>query len=654
MSHYADRYADDDMSLEAVQARKEKAEDLVKYGQMQVDRAGRQIGDRSIRNLGKTISEQGASPGYVDWLAGRAECISGSSCNLSPTIGEYDEPLVFNPESGRYGIETNYATIPYFRQGPEGKGGSWRPNTKWGAGTQKRGTDPTYSGKGSSYPGWNIPVIGGNASFLSRFQPFGMQVMPKGTIPKPGDIQVQHAYELPGNYDNHSSSITENIQYGRGSGAYHAMTFGPETDVYYDGYYDYENDKWVETGEPTKELRMTNNPGGGEYSEGGSHPIDKPLDPADALVRYQGDLPYYQDILKDTESRYKNVPRKTEISPLPMVSPGLLTPKKTGQVLPSVLLEQARQFENRGYRQGGTLAKPCSSGQIYDETLEKCVSYATWEKNNANMLSENFTMKDVKTLNEGYRKSDEWFQKYYQSPKYKEMVRSSFSPGFMGDLASKYIIAQRNQNLESTPAVRIRNEQGEEIAGKSQDKTGRIVLFPDAIGTTTDTHEGSHSSDRPVDVNKDETRIIPRSDREYIEKRKPKYIGDTRDYWNNKEYWNWLKEYDIDAYRKEQQQEMDWTDYVGEDTETRARLNTFRKLAQEQGIYDPFTEGVSPELYYNQIKNFKLSDDPNKEQYNPIDQLQDAFSDEEIIWMLNNISKAEPQRDINNDIEGIA
>jgi hypothetical protein len=106
-------------------------------------------------------------------------------------------------------------------------------------------------------------------------------------------------------------------------------------------------------------------------------------------------------------------------------------------------------------------------------------------------------------------------------------------------------------------------------------------------------------------------------------------------------------------FRQAQKEFLDWTNYVGEDTETRARLNTIRKEAQDQGLYDPFTEGVSPDLYYKKLKKLQLKGkNPKKKSYNPMKQLQDTFSDEEIIWMLNNIS--ENKTNNIDDNEGMA
>ena len=79
----------------------------------------------------------------------------------------------------------------------------------------------------------------------------------------------------------------------------------------------------------------------------------------------------------------------------------------------------------------------------------------------------------------------------------------------------------------------------------------------------------------------------------------------------------------------------EWLDYVNDPTETRARLNDFRFRAKEQGIYDPFTQKF--DLKY--LKNYKPIPSGDSGSFDPINQLRDSYSDEEIQTMLNSISK---------------
>jgi hypothetical protein len=202
----------------------------------------------------------------------------------------------------------------------------------------------------------------------------------------------------------------------------------------------------------------------------------------------------------------------------------------------------------------------------------------------------------------------------------------------------------RQQQLDSTPPLQIlpQPKDAPNTGGYSINATGQIVILPEGFRTRgTHSHELSHSSDRPVRGKR--SRLIPQRDVDYINKNKAKTIADSRAYHNYKDQYDPIfKEY------PEYKQQVDdsfrefSSDYVGEPTEVRARLNAIRQLAKEANLYDPFTEGVSPDLYYKKLKNYQY-EKGDKSGFDPMKQLQDTFSDEEIIWMLNNISKNQDQ-----------
>ena len=83
--------------------------------------------------------------------------------------------------------------------------------------------------------------------------------------------------------------------------------------------------------------------------------------------------------------------------------------------------------------------------------------------------------------------------------------------------------------------------------------------------------------------------------------------------------------------------------YVSTPTEVRARLGEIRFNAQKEGIYDPFTEKVTPEIFQNYINKKREND--NWQPMKSLDELRDDFQDEEILWMLNNISKTNDDSD---------
>ena len=265
---------------------------------------------------------------------------------------------------------------------------------------------------------------------------------------------------------------------------------------------------------------------------------------------------------------------------------------------------------------GAEVESPCPKGYIFDTKFKKCVPEMQYRMLNKSSNSEKAIIE-----NEKYRKANDYLIAYYASPKYKEMLkRSSSSPENYN-----YIFKERNKQLANTPPLLLlpQPEDQPNVGGQSMPSTGQITVFPQGYGTAgTAVHELSHSSDRG--------KLIPESDKKYINLHKAKVLGDSRDYQNDKEIYNYENaQKDFQKF---------YTNYVGKDTETRARLNAIRQGAKENGLYDPFTQGVSRDLYYKKLKNFKF-EKGNKSAFDPMQQLKGTYSDEEIIWMLNNISK---------------
>ena len=676
MSHIADIYADDDNSYDAVLARSEKASDLAEWSAARTKGAQDQIAERSIRNLGRDIGEQGAP--FQNFLRsiGGAHCITGSSCNLSPTPGDPTEPN-----------EENLARVPYFIKD---KKGNWVPNKPYTkSGRQKVGENPTAAEQDSAplggVPGGPIPVITGNQSFASRWPNFGMEMQKQSVLPQPGDIQVQHGFEEKewksydpdnierGNLDtgywrrkknpDGSPVFTDGrFVYGMKGNSNHAQTIGPiMTQEIADRINDAKT-RYRDVSADENTLAKTNNWGGGDYVFVDKVDPNEPTYKGTATMRYKGSDPMFQKIAADARNREMTAFANAPVEKLSLAPVELLPNKypKFPNKLPSVLREEIMEkMNNRAYATGGDLGgSPCPSGQIYDTTSEKCVSYETWEKNNSG-----FNMEDVKKENEDYFNANEWFRNYHNSPKYYEMTRSSFPKGGVGDMQAGILRRRRNQNLESIPPLKISPQEEAGLAGLSYGETGEIEVFPEGFETGTTTHELSHSTDRPVyfypHTQIGRQRIIPISDSKYIDKRKADVLGDSREYFNYKGYYDDMIENDPERFKRIEERFLDFSNYVAEDTETRARLNTIRRMAQEQGLYDPFTEGVSPDLYYQKLKKLQFKNtDRNlleilrKQGFNPMKQLQDTFSDEEIIWMLNNIS--ENKTNNSNDIEGMA
>jgi len=284
---------------------------------------------------------------------------------------------------------------------------------------------------------------------------------------------------------------------------------------------------------------------------------------------------------------------------------------------------------------GSEVESPCPKGYIFDTKFKKCVPEMQYRMVNRSVNKEKAIIE-----NEKYRKANDYLTAYYASPKYKEMLkRSSSSPENYN-----YIFKGRNKQLANTPPLLLlpQPEDQPNVGGQSMPDTGQITVFPQGYETAgTAVHELSHSSDRALPGG---TNLIPESDKKYINLHKAKVLGDSRDYHNDNEYYN---------YGDAQKDFQDfYTNYVGKDTETRARLNAIRQGAKENGLYDPFTQGVSRDLYYKKLKNFKF-EKGNKSAFDPMKQLKGAYSDEEIIWMLNNISKNENKQE-EEIVEGTA
>lgn len=131
-------------------------------------------------------------------------------------------------------------------------------------------------------------------------------------------------------------------------------------------------------------------------------------------------------------------------------------------------------------------------------------------------------------------------------------------------------------------------------------------------------HEFSHISDAS-------SILMPDSDKKLITKysdNSPKYAELERKF--GKEFADHEREVD----------NTKWFNYIKDPTETRARLNDFRMRAKDQGLYDPFTQRFD-------IKYFKKYKTLNDGSFDPISQLRDVYTDEEIADMLNKISKSD-------------
>ena len=212
--------------------------------------------------------------------------------------------------------------------------------------------------------------------------------------------------------------------------------------------------------------------------------------------------------------------------------------------------------------------------------------------------------------------SEDFMKGWVTSPMYKKMFDKSKQKG-EEPIPESWIT---NTKWGRKP---ILTKEG--VAGNYNSRTDSLYIKNNILTSknqayATGVHEISHSSDNGGD-------IIPLNDvkkmKDYAKIDREKYYGELP----------WYKKilYDKTELNNFVKEDLDFKKYVAEPTETRARLNVIRALGKKQGVYDPY---ISP-INSQQLNEIKFEDDG----YNPIDQLKLIYSDEEIIDMLNSISK---------------
>lgn len=239
-----------------------------------------------------------------------------------------------------------------------------------------------------------------------------------------------------------------------------------------------------------------------------------------------------------------------------------------------------------------------------------------------------------KSVKDSSNRVKKYYKEYHNSPRYLEMLQKSDPENWSN------IDAARRYNLEN-PITRVHHDQPKDMprtGGYSMSDTGDITVLPKGLGVRgLLPHEWSHSTDRPHPLVG--RRAIPDKDQMWINKHRAK------DWFSSPEFARQsaeIKKADLKAKNDPSFQgflkdQKEWYDYVGEDTETRARLNDIRYQAKQMGIYDPFTEKVTPKTFKKLLNTDFES--PSKKGFDALKQLKGVYTDEEIFWMLNNISK---------------
>ena len=334
--------------------------------------------------------------------------------------------------------------------------------------------------------------------------------------------------------------------------------------------------------------------------------------------------------------------------------------------------------------------EPCPEGFQKHPVTGECVNSKKFLKEEQNRKYKQALIDEPKYFDEGIQFVNDW----HNSPMYNQMVLNSYEGNQKNaDVLTKF----RKQNIASMPELNIINSEttkyGTEAPSAwsnsgSYSDTGQIDVFPSGfgLGTSMYVHEGLHSSDKPLGAStpswmkykdprfpRDEEKVFNRAmpilDQKYITQNRAANYKDAEGYNlilknnpsfkmptdeeikqavisdnilpddpkfktsfdNLKNYYkNNIKEYN-DAYKNSWQTQGH--NYISIPTEVRARLGEIRYMAKKKGIYNPFTEKLTPEKFQEYIKNKDMP------MMTPIEDLRLEFTDEEILFMLNNISK---------------
>ena len=305
------------------------------------------------------------------------------------------------------------------------------------------------------------------------------------------------------------------------------------------------------------------------------------------------------------------------------------------------LEKQARENPTY-YRQGGLTrynngGENCAEGYVKDAN-GNCITQKEYNEQQAQQK-----INEAKSFTE----------KYFQSPMYNEMLQTSAGDDY------QRIKEGRQQNLNNMPDVNYKDRPEVRGAiGYSNALNGEVTLGQDALkhqGVAV--HETSHSTDAPLNAfdvffRPRENRLIPKSDNELITEMTQKEFQDSPYFSENKSY---IMDFGPEEFHKHKKGYEDfYKKYVGEPTETRARLMEIRKASYDanqkdpNAMYNPLEQKFTPEIYQKLLKHdyepAKHERAPWKKKFDgALDELKNIYTDEEIIKLLNTVAKNEPQ-----------
>jgi hypothetical protein len=225
-------------------------------------------------------------------------------------------------------------------------------------------------------------------------------------------------------------------------------------------------------------------------------------------------------------------------------------------------------------------------------------------------------------INESLQYTKDWMN----SPMYKKMLMES-----VGGDQKKYdkinnarLNSLNEGNVTFSEMPMSPNWSASTFTNVKKGKS-RIAFNPNAVETDLphdSIHELSHVTDRGgID--------IPTSDMSKMHKYAIRNIKESPVYQSAKDL-HTLR----DLYS--------FTNYVKSPTETRARIHDIRKSMLDQGVYDPFTQSVDKDIL-SKYKRRELSEEDKKQGatvgFDPLQQLRMVYTDDEIIDLMNSVSK---------------
>ena len=302
-----------------------------------------------------------------------------------------------------------------------------------------------------------------------------------------------------------------------------------------------------------------------------------------------------------------------------------------------------------GFRDGGWLDgyDVAVNGTTTEQTTKIKTDYTVTEVDNTRTV----TPKQLKKVTQNGVKNQiqeevEFMKGWTNSPMYNQMLNNS-TRGVEDEQDIKDIRKERLNDLSINISDRP-HLFNKDTGGSSNVATGKIKVYPNAYSDLdvfkgTAAHEISHTQDskrnpfanlsnKLFGTNISES-YIPQSDINMMNKYSKGSLYNTL--FSNDKYKN------DDTYDSNR----DFYKYVTTPTETRARLNALRYIAKENNIYDPLTQKIN----MDQLEKLKQRAEKlgKGKGFDPFRQLhkQGGYSDEEILNMLNTISKNEDRNE---------